>query len=147
MAWRHEFSWGFDWSYDCNLLFLQEKESKIRLNMEFKQVILVRKDLNMDKGKMSSQVAHASVDVIFKSDQKIVETWRKQGMKKSILKVENKSDLLKYLDMAKKAGLKTSLITDAGRTFFDGTSTTTCGAVGPDEESKIDAVTANLKLY
>ncbi len=115
--------------------------------MEFKQVILVRKDLNMDKGKMSAQVAHASVDVIFKSDKKIVENWRKQGMKKSILKVDNKNELLKYLDMAKKAGLNISLITDAGRTFFDGTSTTTCGAVGPDEENKIDAVTGNLKLY
>jgi|SRR3989344_375491 len=115
--------------------------------MELKQVILVRKDLNMEKGKMSAQVAHASVDAIFKSDKKVVEIWRKQGMKKSILKVENKNDLLKYLDMAKKVGLKTSLITDAGKTFFDGVTTTTCGAVGPDEESKIDAVTGNLKLY
>ena len=32
--------------------------------MEYKQVILVRKDIDMDKGKMSAQVAHASVDAV-----------------------------------------------------------------------------------
>jgi len=70
-----------------------------------------------------------------------------QGMKKSILKVSDKKELLIYFELAKKSGLKTSLITDAGRTMFHGTSTTTCLAIGPDEEKKIDSVTGSLKLY
>ena len=115
--------------------------------MEYKQVILVRKDIDMDKGKMSAQVAHASVDAVLKSDNKIVTKWRSQGMKKSILKVKDKKELLMYMELAKKAKLKASLITDAGNTAFHGTSTTTCLAIGPDEESKIDCVTGSLKLY
>jgi len=115
--------------------------------MEYKQVILVRKDLDMDKGKMASQCSHASVDAVLKSDSKLVGKWRLQGMKKSILKVSDKKELLIYFELAKKAGLKTSLITDAGRTMFHGTSTTTCLAIGPDEEKKIDSVTGSLKLY
>ncbi len=115
--------------------------------MEYKQVIIVRKDLKMEKGKIASQASHASVDAVLKSDKKIVKEWRNQGMKKSILKVNDKKELLVYLDLAKKAGLKTSLITDAGKTAFHSTSTTTCLAIGPDEEKKIDLVTGNLKLY
>lgn len=115
--------------------------------MEYKQVILVRKDLNMDKGKMSAQCSHASVDAVLKSDKDVVKKWRFQGMKKSVLKVENKKELLNYLQIAKDSGLKTSLITDSGKTFFHDTSTTTCLAIGPDEEGKVDKVTGNLKLY
>ena len=47
--------------------------------MEYKQVILVRKDLKLPKGKMAAQVSHASVEATLKSDKKVVEQWRKQG--------------------------------------------------------------------
>ena len=43
------------------------------------------------------------------------------------------------------AKIKIGLVTDAGKTFFD-THTTTCCAVGPDEEGKIDRVTGSLKM-
>jgi len=110
-----------------------------------KQVILVRQDLKMPKGKLSVQTAHASVEAVLRSDKKVIEAWRKQGMKKVILKVPDKATLLEFRKLAKQAGFTIALVTDAGRTFFD-TSTTTCLAIGPDKEEKLDKLTGNLKL-
>lgn len=110
-----------------------------------KQVILVRKDLKMGPGKIAVQCSHASLEVIFKSDKKILEEWRKQGMKKIVLKVSNLKELKEYQKKANNAKLKTALIIDAGKTFFK-TSTTTCLAIGPDKESKIDKITSKLKM-
>ena len=113
--------------------------------MEYKQVILVREDLKLDKGKMAAQVAHASVEAALRSDKKIVKQWRIKGMKKIVLKVKNKEELFKYKEIAKNNNLKTALITDAGRTSIK-PGTITCLAIGPDEEKKIDDVTGKLKM-
>ena len=86
--------------------------------MPYKQVILVREDLKLPKGKLSAQVAHASVDTALKSDKKIVDLWKKEGAKKVVLKVKGEKELFKYKEMAEDIGLKTSLITDAGRTVL-----------------------------
>ncbi len=112
---------------------------------DLKQVILVRDDLKLSKGKMSAQVAHASVEAVLKSDQKMVQKWRNQGMKKSILKVKDLKELHAFKEKAEDAGLTTALITDAGRTHLE-PGTTTCVAIGPDEEDDIDAVTGSLSL-
>src|SRR3989344_2809593 len=105
--------------------------------MELKQVILVRGDLKMPKGKMAIQACHASVEAALRSDVDKLQSWRKQGMKKVILKVKDKKELIKYNQMAKDSGFTTALITDAGKTYFD-TATTTCLAIGPDEEDNLD---------
>ena len=55
--------------------------------VRYKQVILLRQDLKLPRGKASSQVAHAAVDVALKSDKKLVEKWKAQGGKKVVLKV------------------------------------------------------------
>ena len=110
-----------------------------------KQVILVRDDLKIPKGKLAAQCSHASVEATLKSDKDAVKEWRKEGMTKIILKVENEKELLKYNQIAKDSGLTTALITDAGRTFFK-EPTRTCLAIGPDDEEKIDKITGNLKL-
>ena len=111
----------------------------------YKQVILVISNLKMPKGKLAAQVAHASVEAVLKSSKTNVDAWRKEGMKKITLKVVDKEDLLYYLRKAKASKLTTALITDAGHTFFD-THTTTCGAIGPDNEDKIDTITGELKM-
>ena len=116
--------------------------------MELKQVIVVRTDLKMPKGKTAVQAAHASVEAVLKSlkhNKTMVETWRKHGMKKVVLKVENEQELIKYMQCAKDNGLITAMITDAGRTIVE-PGTKTCIAIGPDDEDKIDAVTGNLKM-
>lgn len=109
----------------------------------FKQVIVVRKDLKLGKGKLAAQVAHASVTGAEKS--KFKEKWLKEGQKKSVLKCENLDSLLKIYEKAKSSGLPSVLITDAGKTQVP-EGTITCIAIGPAPEEKIDKITGKLKL-
>jgi PTH2 family peptidyl-tRNA hydrolase len=111
----------------------------------YKQVFLVRQDLQLSKGKMAAQVAHAAVDAVDLSDAEMVQNWRDEGMKKTVLKVKDLAELKEYEKKAKKAGLTVSVITDAGHTEVD-PGTITCIGIGPDTENRIDAVTGNLKL-
>ena len=113
--------------------------------MPYKQVILVREDLKLPKGKLGSQVAHASVDATLKSDKKIIEVWKKEGGKKVVLKVKDEKELLKCKQMAEDIGLKTALVKDAGRTVLE-PGTMTCLGIGPDLEEKIDKVSGKLKM-
>ena len=99
----------------------------------------------MPAGKMAVQCSHASVQVTLESKQKKVDGWVSQGMKKVVLKVKDKKELIHYQKLAKKAKLKTALITDAARTFFKKPTTTTL-AIGPDDEQKIDKITGNLRM-
>ena len=112
---------------------------------DYKQVILVRKDLKMSKGKMSAQAAHASVDAVLKSDKAKVKAWQDEGMKKIVLKVKSKEEVYRYNQEAKDAGLKTAVITDAGHTVVE-PGTVTCCAIGPDDEDKIDDITGELSI-
>lgn len=112
---------------------------------DYKQVIIMRKDLHLPKGKMASQAAHAAVEGVLRSDKKDVKAWRSQGMKKIVLYVKDLKELHKYVQEAKDVGLKTATITDAGRTIVE-PGTMTCASIGPDFEEKIDSVTGSLKI-
>ena len=111
----------------------------------YKQVILIRQDLKLPKGKTAAQAAHASVEAVLRSDLHLVEKWRKEGMAKIVLKVKDEKELIKYFQNAKDEGLPTSLITDAGRTVI-APGTKTCVGIGPEEEEKIDSITSELSL-
>ena len=110
-----------------------------------KQIIIARMDLQLPKGKLAAQAAHASVDAVLKSDPSMVKTWCKQGMPKIVLKVKDEKELLLYFQKAKDDKLTTSLITDAGRTVVE-PGTKTCVGIGPDDEEKIDKITGKLPL-
>ena len=111
----------------------------------YKQVILVRQDLKLPKGKLAAQAAHASVDAVLKSDSELVKAWRAEGMAKIVLKVKDEKELIKYFQLAKDEGLTASLITDAGRTVI-APGTKTCVGIGPDEEEVIDKLSKDLQL-
>ncbi len=113
--------------------------------MSYKQVILVREDLKLPKGKLGAQCSHASVDATLKSDKKIVDLWKREGGKKVVLKVKDEKELLKYKRLADELGLKTALIKDAGHTVLE-PGTITCLGIGPDLEEKIDKVSGKLKM-
>ena len=115
------------------------------MDFDYKQVILVRTDLKLPKGKLAVQVAHASVEAVHRSDKDIVKHWRSEGMKKVVLKINNLSELHKYEQEAKSLGIITAVITDAGLTTVD-PGTTTCVAIGPDIATKIDKITIQLKI-
>jgi len=112
---------------------------------EYKQVILVRDDLKLTKGKMAAQVSHASVEAVLKSHKDDAAVWREQGMKKVVLKVADLNELRALKQKAEDAGIVTALITDAGHTHLE-PGTITCLGIGPDKAEKIDQVTGHLKL-
>jgi peptidyl-tRNA hydrolase, PTH2 family len=113
--------------------------------MSLKQVILVRSDLKLPKGKLAAQVGHACVEAVHRSEKEDVKLWRQSGQAKIVLRVNSKDELFKYNMLAKDAGLITAVITDAGKTVI-APGTTTCLAIGPDSEEKIDSITSELKL-
>lgn len=110
-----------------------------------KLAILVRTDLDMGKGKIASQVGHASVEAFISSKQTIRDAWVKTGMKKIVLKIKNLDELKGYKQKAEKEKILTSMIKDAGKTQLKKPDIT-CLAIGPDKEEKIDKVTKDLKL-
>lgn len=110
-----------------------------------KQVILVRADLKLPKGKMAAQCAHAAVESVLKSSKSKVDEWYSEGMKKVVLEVKDEAELKKYQQLAKAEKLVASLITDAGHTVVE-PGTVTCLGIGPDDEEKIDKITGKLKM-
>ena len=113
--------------------------------MAFKQVILVRQDLKLPKGKLAAQASHASVEAVVRSHKDYISLWRKEGMKKVVLKVKDLDELIKYKQQAEDNGLVTGLIEDAGHTVLS-PGTITCLGIGPDKEEKIDKITGKLKM-
>jgi len=111
--------------------------------MELKQVIVVRSDLKMGKGKVAAQVAHAAVSAADKSNYKT--EWVARGQRKTVLKVSGEKELLAVFAAARDAGLPAALIEDAGHTQLQ-PGTKTCVAVGPAPEDELDRITGELKL-
>ncbi len=112
---------------------------------DLKQVILARMDLQLPKGKLAAQCAHASVDAVLKSESVVVKKWVSQGMPKIVLKVKDEKELVKLFQQAKESGLVASLITDAGRTVVE-PGTKTCVGIGPWLVEEIDKLTGKLVL-
>jgi peptidyl-tRNA hydrolase, PTH2 family len=119
---------------------------------ELKQIIVMRTDLNMRKGKMVAQGAHAAMKFLAESVLRgipLQENQRRwlQGLSTKIcVGVDSEANLIAIFDQANQAGLVVHKIVDAGKTEFAGVPTITCIAIGPDEASRVDAVTAELKL-
>ena len=139
--------------------------------MATKQIIVMRTDLNMRKGKMIAQGSHASMAfltrnanidmegyVLPKSDDatfvqsfnfnfaKEAKEWMENSFTKICVGVNSEAELDEIYNKAKEAGLTVHMVVDSGRTEFNGVPTKTCLAIGPHYSEKIDAITGNLKL-
>ena len=118
------------------------------IRMELKQVIVVRKDLKLSKGKMAAQAAHASLESFLKTRKKHplkARQWLKAGAKKVVVFAKDKKELLEIKKTAEENNLPNALIIDAGLTQLK-PGTITCLGIGPFDEEKIDKVTGELKL-
>lgn len=113
--------------------------------MEFKQLIIVRQDLQLPKGKLAAQCAHAAVEAAWRAPKESVRSWRDQGMGKVVLKVPDEQAMIAELQRAKDAGFPTALITDAGKTVV-APGTRTCIAIGPAASEDLDKYFSALKL-
>lgn len=129
----------------------------------------MRKDLKMRRGKEIAQGSHASmawianklrdanyfenaplqnrvgVSPIFLSDAE--KEWMTGIFTKICLQVDSEDELMDIHNAALRAGLKSSLIIDAGKTEFNGVPTPTCIGIGPDDDTEINKITGHLKLY
>jgi PTH2 family peptidyl-tRNA hydrolase len=133
--------------------------------IEPKQVIVMRKDLNMRKGKMCAQAAHASMAALLNAgtidhqynDQCLmfrlaletgaIAQWVKGKFTKIVVSVDSDQELLDIYNKVVDSGIKYhALITDSGATEFGGVPTITCMAIGPDWPEVIDPITSHLKL-
>lgn len=114
-----------------------------------KQVIIIRNDLNMRKGKMIVQGCHASLGACridaSKEHFDDFETWVNTGQTKIAVSCSSETELKALYQQAKDAKLPCSLIKDAGRTEFK-EPTYTAVAIGPCKEEDVDKITRNLKL-
>jgi PTH2 family peptidyl-tRNA hydrolase len=111
----------------------------------FKQVILIRKDLDMSTGKIAAQSCHASLGSYKKADKVTIKKWDLSGQKKVFLEVNTENEILKIYDKVKKEKIPNFLVKDAGLTELASGTITALG-VGPDDEKKIDKITGSLKL-
>lgn len=129
--------------------------------MDIKQLIVMRKDLKMRRGKEIAQASHATMKFLVDRLQKqafsgicfninISETeqqWLNTTFKKVCVRVNSEHELLSIHQHALENGLVSSLIQDSGKTEFGGKPTYTCCAIGPDISDKIDQITGHLELY
>jgi peptidyl-tRNA hydrolase, PTH2 family len=116
------------------------------IDEQIKQVIVMRNDLNMRKGKMIAQGAHAAVMAVMNDVDSRVIAWCQQGMKKICVRCDSEQELLDIVTKARNSGLIAELVRDAGLTEFGGVPTYTCAAIGPGSSSEIDKITGSLKL-
>lgn len=136
--------------------------------MSVKQVIVMRKDLGMNKGKLMAQANHAAlgaflnammgvekpfigvsddihVDVTIQKGTPLHE-WLVQSFTKVTLAVHSEAELLELYTKAKEQNTPCALILDEGRTVFN-TPTYTGLGIGPDSSESIDKITGHLSLY
>jgi PTH2 family peptidyl-tRNA hydrolase len=115
---------------------------------EFKQVIVLRTDIKMSKGKLAVQACHASVSAL-ENARKMhpgwVRSWLSEGQKKVVAKVKSLEHLERLRRQAEKDGLPNALIEDKGLTEIPPGTITALG-IGPAPEEKLDTITRDLPL-
>ncbi|MHA1577686.1 MAG: peptidyl-tRNA hydrolase Pth2 [Candidatus Thorarchaeota archaeon] len=120
----------------------------ISRKFKYKQVIAVRTDLEMSKGKIAVQVAHGAVSAAERTrvvKQDIWKSWMREGQKKVAVKVQSEEELTELMHAAVNQSLTYSLIRDAGMTELP-PGTMTVIAIGPAKVDEINKVTGDLKL-
>lgn len=124
-----------------------------------KQVIVIRRDLKMRRGKEISQGAHASMmwltcrirDALEAGTAPVFlpheERWIRGLFTKVTVQVPNQDTLNFIFAKAKLAGVEAHLVVDSGLTEFHNEPTVTALGVGPHEADVIDQITGHLTLY
>jgi PTH2 family peptidyl-tRNA hydrolase len=126
---------------------------------DIKMVIVCRTDLNMRKGKLASQVAHAAMKFIVDNDESprddeltvVLSTdeaeWLFSGsFTKIVVGCDSEDALHDLIFQANLADIEVHSIVDSGKTEFNGEPTLTCAAFGPCKSEEIDKITGSLKL-
>ena len=140
----------------------------------YKQIIIVRNDLGMSIGKLSSQVSHASMAFLSNFirdntdidghvdgwiDKDILDNWINNIFTKVVLKAKNKNQLLKAKTIAEDMGMveckdffliKDNCLTELEPEEFDENGigrTLTCIGFKPMDSDIIDKIGKKYQLY
>lgn len=111
----------------------------------YKQVIAIRRDLKLSKGKVASQAAHASLGAYKRADGKVRDAWDRDGSKKVVVGVGSLTELETLHRRARQDKLPCYLVRDAGRTEVEPGTVTALG-IGPVKEAQADKLTGKLKM-
>lgn len=137
-----------------------------------KQCIVVRKDLDMDFGKLWAQICHATMAFMTQKENlylihRLSEDgssidpperwlrvrlsdaeydWMHNSYTKVLLECYSEEELRELVDKAVADEIKVTPIVDNGTTVF-GKPTLTCAAFGPDFVHRLDPHLRHLKLY
>ncbi len=127
-----------------------------------KQVIVIRRDLKMRRGKEIAQGAHAAMAWLTRrlhlstfGDPNLAgarftdaeHAWLTGSFRKITCQVPGEAEILALKAEASRLGIEAHVITDAGLTEFSGIPTVTAISIGPDWDDRVDLVTAALMLY
>lgn len=136
-----------------------------------KQMIVMRRDLKMRKGKIAAQAGHACVEATLmaiaregrgadlcasdgwawlahdEGDVTPLTEWFDAGVAKVCVYVDSEEELLDLAARGRELGFVVALVRDAGHTEFHGEPTYTCLAFEPLPAEKIDPLTGELPLY
>lgn len=125
---------------------MEKKSSKTKM------VIVMRKDLNMTKGKYVAQGSHASLGVVLdiqrnenQKHKEVLNKWLSESFVKVCVLVKSRDELHDIHKKAVEQGDAVKLITDKGLTMFDGQKTDTCLAILGYRED-VDKLTGHLRL-
>jgi PTH2 family peptidyl-tRNA hydrolase len=116
--------------------------------VEYKLVIVTRKDLPLSTGKLAAQVSHAAVDCTLltkKNKPEWFSKWQREGGKKVVVSVDTLNDFYPLREKAEALGIMTSIVVDAGHTEIPAGTETTLG-IGPAPSNLVDQVTGALPL-
>ncbi len=114
----------------------------------YKMVIAVRADLEMGRGKIAVQVAHAAVAALEearKRRREWAEAWLEGGQRKIAVKVKSEEELVMLEKVAEDLRIPSAMIRDRGLTQLP-PDTATCIGIGPAPFDLIDKITRDLKL-
>lgn len=119
----------------------------LKREIQLKQMIVMRSDLNMRKGKMVAQGAHASLAAVLENrEDDRVTAWLDSAFTKVCVRVDSEEELAAVYAKAEDAGLICHYIVDNGLTEFGGVKTPTCCAIGPDTAEELAPITGHLRL-
>jgi PTH2 family peptidyl-tRNA hydrolase len=118
------------------------------MEIEYKMVIAVRKDIKLGVGKTAAQVGHACVNLALSErnrKRREFQEWLDSGQGKVVVKVPGLRELYELKEAAEGRGFPTSLVQDAGHTQVE-PGTVTCLGIGPASTRDLDPITGHLPL-
>jgi len=127
---------------------MTEKPDTLLPTFRYKQVIVMRTDLKMSKGKIAAQAGHAAVSAAEEARKNFSDWWKawiEEGQCKIAVRAKSEQELLELQKKAKELKLPSALVIDRGLTELP-PETITCLGIGPAPSSQIDEITGKLHL-